>query len=95
LSDGSLVTYYWYRFEDQPALLHADLTKIERDKMQKRAEILQRHWTKNRQYLPPPTQGSLAALDPAQLVTPPKRFAIGYVPIVTRQQWAAKSGNGR
>ncbi len=95
LSDGSLVTYYWYRFEDQPALLHADLSQTERDKMQKRAEILQRYWTKNRQYLPPPTRGSLADLDPAQLVTPPKRLAIGYVPIVTRQQWAASRNNGK
>ncbi len=24
--DGSVVTYYWYRFADQPALLNADLT---------------------------------------------------------------------
>ncbi|MGC9259638.1 MAG: hypothetical protein ACP5I8_06100 [Phycisphaerae bacterium] len=95
LSDGSLVTYYWYRFEDQPALLHADLTKMERNKMQQRVEKIQRLWTKNRRYLPPPTQGSLAYLDPAQIVTPPKRLAIGYVPIVIRQQWAAKSGNGQ
>ncbi len=95
LSDGSVVTYYWYRFEDQPALLHADLSQAERDKMQKRAEMLQRHWTKNRQYLPPPTQGSLVDLDPAELVTPPKGLAIGYVPIVTRQQWAASRRNGK
>jgi hypothetical protein len=26
LGDGSVVTYYWYRFADQPALLNADLT---------------------------------------------------------------------
>jgi len=25
-------------------------------------------------------------LDPAQVVTPPKRFKIGYVPIATRQE---------
>jgi hypothetical protein len=88
LSDGSLVTYYWYRFDDQPALLHADLSQGERDKMQKRVEMIQRLWTKNRQYLPPPTRGALVSVDPAQLVTPPKGLTIGYVPIVTRQQWA-------
>ncbi|NNM88003.1 MAG: hypothetical protein HKL95_05755 [Phycisphaerae bacterium] len=93
LSDGTVVTYYWYRFEDQPALLHADLSQAERDKMQKRAEMIQRLWTKNRPYLPPPTQGSLAYLDQAQIVAPPKGLAIGYVPIVTRQQWADKGGN--
>ena len=94
LSDGSLVTYYWYRFEDQPALLHADLTKRERDKMQRRVELIQRLWTKYRQYLPPPTQGSLAYLDPAEIVTPPKRLAIGYVPVITRQQWEGYHRNG-
>ncbi len=95
LSDGSVVTYYWYRFEDQPALLHADLSQAERDKMQIRAEMIQRLWTKNRQYLPPPTQGTVASLDSAQIVTPPKGLAIGYVPIVTRQQWAGDRGTGQ
>jgi hypothetical protein len=33
LGDGSMVTYYWYRFADQPALLNADLTKGDREKM--------------------------------------------------------------
>ena len=91
LSDGSVLTYYWYRFEDQPALLRADLSLAERNKMQKRFDMLERHWRKNGQYLPPPTRGALVYLDPAQLVSPPKRLAVGYVPIVTRQQW----GTGR
>ena len=92
LSDGSELTYYWYRFEDQPALLHADLSQAERNKMQKRFDLIERVWTKNKQYLPPPTRGSLAYLDPAQLVTPPRRLAIGYVPIVVRQQWVGFHG---
>ncbi len=90
LTDGSVVTYYWYRFEDQPALLHADLSTVERNKMQRRFEMLERHWRKNGQYLPPPTRGALAYLDPAQLVSPPNRLAVGYVPIVTRQQWGGR-----
>jgi len=85
LGDGSVVTYYWYRFADQPALLNADLTAEERKSLQKRVEMLHKNWTKERKYLPPPKVGKLADLDPAVLVTPPKGLEIGYVPIVTRQ----------
>ena len=65
LGDGSMVTYYWYRFADQPALLNADLTDDERETLQKRVEMLHQSWTKDREYLPPPTVGKLADLDPA------------------------------
>jgi len=85
LGDGSTVTYYWYRFADQPALLNADLSKEEREEMQRRVELLHRHWTKNREYLPPPLTGKLAEIDPALIITPPKGLEVGYVPIVTRQ----------
>jgi hypothetical protein len=85
LGDGSVVTYYWYRFADQPALQSADLTAAERETLQKRVEMLHKNWTKDREYLPPPTVGKLADLDPAVLVTPPKGLEIGYVPIVTHQ----------
>ena len=90
LGDGSVVTYYWYRFADQPALLNADLTDGERESLQKRVEMLHRKWTRDREYLPPPTVGKLADLDPALIVTPPKGMEIGYVPIVTRQAAAQK-----
>ena len=89
LGDGSVVTYSWYRFADQPALLNADLTKEEREQMQAKVEKLHRAWTKDRDYLAPPTVGALADLDPAQIVTPPKGFEIGYVPIATRQELEA------
>lgn len=85
LGDGSVVTYYWYRFADQPALLNADLTNAEREQLQKRVEMLHRQWTKDREYLPPPSVGKLADLDPTVLVTPPQGLETGYVPIVTRQ----------
>jgi hypothetical protein len=85
LGDGSVVTYSWYRFADQPALLNADLTDGERESMQKRVEKLHRHWKKDREYLPPPTVGKVADIDPALLVTPPAGFEVGYVPVVTRQ----------
>jgi len=86
LGDGSVATYYyWYRFADQPALLNADLTDAERESLQKRVEKLHQNWKKDRDYLPPPTVGKLADLDPALIVTPPKGMEIGFVPIVTRQ----------
>ncbi|MFO0455907.1 MAG: hypothetical protein ACK5Z0_07835, partial [Planctomycetota bacterium] len=90
LGDGSLVTYSWYRFADQPALFHADLTDEEREEMQRRVELLHRNWTRDRQYLTPPEKGQLADLDPALLVTPPSGLEVGYVPIVIRQEPAKK-----
>ena len=86
LGDGSIVTYSWYRFCDQPALQHADLTRDERERMQKRVELLHQRWTKERTYLPTATLGKLASLDANLLVTPPKGLEVGYVPIVTRQE---------
>lgn len=83
--DGSVVTYYWYRFADQPALLNADLTDPEREAVQARVEKLHRHWKKDRDYLAPPAIGKLAELDPALIVNPPPGLEAGYVPIVTRQ----------
>jgi hypothetical protein len=85
LGDGSVVTFYWYRFADQPALLNAGLTADERENLQQRVEMLHKKWTKDREYLSAPTVGKLADLDPALIVTPPKGLEIGYVPIVTRQ----------
>ena len=80
-----LTDFVRYRFADQPALLNADLTAEEREALQKRVELLHKSWTRDREYLPPPTVGTLADLDPAVLVTPPAGLEVGYVPIVTRQ----------
>ena len=85
LGDGSVVTYYWYRFADQPALLNADLTDQEREAMQVLVEKLHRNWKKDREYLPAPAFGKLADIDPALIMTPPKGLEVGYVPIATRQ----------
>lgn len=85
LGDGSEITYYWYRFADQPALQNADLTAEEREKLQKRVELIHKNWKQNQNYLPAPSVGKLAGIDPALLITPPAKFKFGYVPIVTRQ----------
>lgn len=85
LDDGSALTYSWYRFADQPALLNADLTPKEREALQLRVEKLHAAWNRDREYLPPPTVGTLAELDAALIVEPPAGLEVGYVPIVTRQ----------
>ncbi len=85
LGDGSTLTYYWYRFADQPALLNANLSNQEREEIQRRVELLHRNWTIDREYLPPPMTGKLAYLDPALIVSPPKGMEVGFVPIVTQQ----------
>jgi hypothetical protein len=90
LGDGSTVTYYWYRFADQPALLNADMTDAERETLQQRVEKLHRHWNKTHNYLAPPTVGKLADLDPALMVKPPTGLEVGYVPIATRQELRTK-----
>lgn len=85
LGDSSVVTYHWYRFADQPALLNADLTAAEREALQARVEKLHRQWRRDGEYLPPPAIGSLADLDPTLIVEPPPGLEVGHVPIVTRQ----------
>jgi len=90
LGDGSEITYYWYRFADQPALQNADLTASEREELQKRVVKLHRTWTKDKNYLPANSVGKLASIDPELIVKPPKGLEVGYVPIVTRQGWKGK-----
>jgi len=49
-------------------------------------EQIHANWPIDRDYMAPPSQGTLATLDPALLVTPPKGLERGYVPIVTHQE---------
>jgi len=88
LSDGSQVTYYWYRFVDQPALQHLNLSATEKASLQARIERIHANWPITRDYMAPPSSGRLATLDPALIVTPPEGMEVGYVPIVTRQESA-------
>jgi hypothetical protein len=67
------------------AMLNADLTPEEREVVQNRVELLHRTWTKDRNYLAAPDAGTLAHLDPALILTPPRGLEAGYVPIATRQ----------
>lgn len=88
LRDGSLVTYSWYRFVDQPSFQQYAWSRKKKAELQALVEKLHRAWPIDRDYMPPPTAGELVALDPALLVTPPEGMEVGYVPIVTRQEAA-------
>lgn len=86
LGDGTTVTYYWYRFIDQPAVVHANLPEEMRTKLQERVEKIHANWSHTDEYLTPPSVGRIATLDPAVIIQPPLGMEIGYVPIVTRQE---------
>jgi len=89
LADGSLVTYYWYRFVDQPSFQQYAWSSEKKAMLQAFVERIHAAWPIDRDYMAPPRFGRLATLDPALLVTPPKGLEVGYVPIVTRQESAA------
>jgi hypothetical protein len=86
LVDGSMATYSWYRFVDQPSFQQYGWSAEKKAKLQALVEKVHAHWTSDRNYMAPPTRGKLVALDPALLVTPPSGMEVGYVPIVTRQE---------
>lgn len=86
LGDGTTVTYHWYRFVDQPAIVHANLPETVREAMQARVELIHANWSHLDEYMAPPEVGNLATLDPGAIVDPPAGLEIGYVPIVTRQE---------
>lgn len=88
LVDGSRVTYSWYRFVDQPSFQQYRWSAAKQAALQAFVERIHREWPIDRDYMPPPTTGELVALDPALLVTPPRGFELGFVPIVTRQERA-------
>ncbi len=88
LTDGSLVTYCWYRFVDQPSFQQYSFSEAKKEKLQALVEKIHAEWPIDRDYMAPPTMGELATLDPSLLVTPPKGMEVGYVPIVIRQESA-------
>jgi hypothetical protein len=88
LVDGSVVTYSWYRFVDQPSFQQYNWSAEKKARLQAFVEKLHAHWPTDRDYMAPPTRGKLVSLDPALLVTPPPGLEAGYVPIVTRQALA-------
>ncbi|MCO6043207.1 hypothetical protein NG895_04755 [Aeoliella sp. ICT_H6.2] len=86
LGDGSLVTYAWYRFVDQPSFQQYHWSDEKKAALQAFVEQIHRAWPIDRDYMAPPTSGELVSLDPALLVEPPAGMEVGYVPIVLRQE---------
>ena len=80
-----MVTYAWYRFVDQPSFQQYHWSEEKKAKLQAFVEKIHATWPIDREYMAPPSRGSLVALDPALLVTPPAGLEVGYVPIVTHQ----------
>ena len=88
LADGSTITYYWYKFIDQPSLQQYSKVWSQSMKadLQSTIEKIQKTWGVKNEYMPAPRDGKpLVKIDSALLVTPPKGMEIGYVPIVTSQ----------
>jgi len=85
LTDGSTVTYVWFKFVDQPALRRLNLSDSERDTLQAMVEKMHRTWPIDAEYLPAPSSGALVSFDSALLVTPPPGMEYGYIPIVISQ----------
>ncbi len=87
LGDGSTVTYHWYRFVDQPAIVHANLPDSVRDEMQARVELIHANWSDGGRIHGAPERGQPRHRRPrCDCVTSRRRMEIGYVPIVTRQE---------
>lgn len=91
LADGSLVTYYWYRFIDQPVFQQFNWSQADRDSLQVFVERIHQNWSIHQNYMPAPSEGNLVSFDSALLVTPPMGYEVGYVPIVTNQQQAPRA----
>lgn len=86
LTDGSIVTYCWYRFVDQPSLQQFSWTADEKEKLQSFVEVIHSQWLINKDYMEPIRKGDLVSLDPALIVKPPQGYGAGYVPIVIGQR---------
>ena len=91
LIDGSQVTYAWYRFIDQPVFQQYHWDDERKQRLQKLVAEMHARWTIDRDYMPPPSTGSLVRLDPALIVTPPAGMETGYVPIVVGQRGSERA----
>ncbi len=94
LSDGSQITYAWYRFIDQPTIVAQQWKPEKRDQLQKLVELMHKEWPIDGKYMAAPSSGSLVKIDPALVVNPPAGLEVGYVPIVTRQAVAGADASG-
>ena len=85
LADGSVVSYSWYRFVDQPSFQQYRWSNEKKQQLQLFVEKIHAAWSIDHDYMAPPSRGTLVTLDPALIVRPPEGLEAGYVPIVTGQ----------
>jgi hypothetical protein len=85
LNDCSVVTYYWYKFIDQPSIKKYNLSTKEKQELQNMVEKIHMHWSHTDEYMAPPSKGELVSFDDGLIVEPPKGLEVGYVPIVVKQ----------
>ena len=85
LIDGSIVTYFWYRFIDQPSLKHLSWNRAERDKLQNLVEKIHSEWKLGKEFMSAVQEGELVTLDTSLILTPPVGLEIGFVPIAAQQ----------
>jgi hypothetical protein len=86
LLDGSIVTYRWYRFVEQPSFQQYHWSDQKKARLQAFVEKLHAKWPASRDYMRPPSHGKLVALDPGLIVAPPEGMETGFVPIVIHQE---------
>jgi hypothetical protein len=91
LNDGSIITYGWYKFIDQPAIRNLGLSKSKLDQLQSLVEEMHQNWSIDDEYIAPPSSGELATIESVLVVEPDPGKEFGYVPVVLSQVAAAAS----
>ena len=87
LNDGSQVTYYWYKFIDQPVFGQFNWSEEKKLALQSLIEKIHAEWPIDRDYMPEPTFGKLVSIDKNLIVTPPKGMEVGFVPVIIKQDF--------
>ena len=93
LLDGSIVTYKWFKFVEQPAIQGLGWSDARKQKVQAMVEAIHGSWSIDGEYIPAPRHGSLGEFDNGLIVLPPAGMETGYVPIVTRQELGVSTGD--
>lgn len=91
LLDGSVLTYYWYKFIDQPVFQQYNWSTAEKDNLQRMVEEMHAAWTIDKNYMHDLTDGELVSFDPSIILTPPDGLEVGYVALATKQTTFAQS----
>jgi hypothetical protein len=95
LNDDSEVTYYWYRFIDQPVFQQYGYTTEQKNQLQALVEAIHANWTPEKPFMADLSAGTLVELDHTLIVTPPPGLEVGYVPLVVNQKSFVMDPSGR